>query len=346
MNEPHDLEREREFQDYLRHRRAPFPRPTDADVEPPPELDRIVLGKARAAIVADAPGLLRPKNLWALPIGLAATLVLAFAVVLNVGPTRVTPPVGAVVAVPAARETEESPAARETEDSPAARESDGSPAESAALPETREAEDFSAGTVADSTDTAASSSAPASEPSGPAASESSAARPVAPSAHAKPERREQAAPRPVFAEPPRSQAPALAAPATGASLPAIAADQDLIESYVAQKAHQEANYPTSETPSSETVAKSAGADGSTEHRARQPVFGAASRTAVSSARGSADQAASAMAVTPARDPAAWLEEIEALRRAGRTADADRELAAFRKAFPTYERDAKAATPDQ
>jgi hypothetical protein len=51
--------------------------------EPPAELDRIVLAKARAAIKrpSDTPVYRSPQ--WAMPVGLAASLLLVFAVVLN-----------------------------------------------------------------------------------------------------------------------------------------------------------------------------------------------------------------------------------------------------------------------
>lgn len=52
--------------------------------EPPDELDRIVLKKARQAIRrAPQPRLYRAPR-WALPVGLAAVLLLSFAIVLNV----------------------------------------------------------------------------------------------------------------------------------------------------------------------------------------------------------------------------------------------------------------------
>ncbi|MCB1623893.1 MAG: hypothetical protein KDI32_04855 [Pseudomonadales bacterium] len=78
----HDLE----FEAYVRRRRALFPRDADEDsLEPPPEVDRAVLARARAAIHAEAPTRLYQGARWALPIALAATVVLAFTVFLNIG---------------------------------------------------------------------------------------------------------------------------------------------------------------------------------------------------------------------------------------------------------------------
>jgi len=79
-------------------RREPlFRQPSAADpLEPPAEIDRIVLARARAALrdtgsdEASRPSFftLRP---WVMPLGLAATLVFALAVVLRLGPDAGAP---------------------------------------------------------------------------------------------------------------------------------------------------------------------------------------------------------------------------------------------------------------
>jgi hypothetical protein len=57
--------------------------------EPPEELDRVVLHKAREAI--RSPRSVSPLRMrWALPLGLAATLIVAFTLMLQVGPSPVT----------------------------------------------------------------------------------------------------------------------------------------------------------------------------------------------------------------------------------------------------------------
>jgi hypothetical protein len=79
MNGPDD-----EFDDFLRRRRPVFGRPDD-DLEPPAELDRIVLRQARDAIEAEKPQRMFRTPPWGMPVALAATLVLAFTIILRVG---------------------------------------------------------------------------------------------------------------------------------------------------------------------------------------------------------------------------------------------------------------------
>lgn len=77
---------ENEFEDFLARRSSLHRRLADRDgIEPPPELDRIVLAKAREAIrrPSDLPLYRSPP--WAVPVAIAATLVVAFAVVLHMG---------------------------------------------------------------------------------------------------------------------------------------------------------------------------------------------------------------------------------------------------------------------
>jgi hypothetical protein len=84
VTEPRDLDEEREFQDFLRRKRSPFPRDTAAE-EPPAELDLIVLGHARQAIESDT-GTVRPRAIsWLVPFATAATVVIAFAMFRDVG---------------------------------------------------------------------------------------------------------------------------------------------------------------------------------------------------------------------------------------------------------------------
>jgi hypothetical protein len=72
-----------EFDDFLQRRRRLFGPPPDEDLEPPAEVDRLVLRKARAAIEPHkAPRMFRAPP-WSLSVGLAATLVLAFSVILH-----------------------------------------------------------------------------------------------------------------------------------------------------------------------------------------------------------------------------------------------------------------------
>jgi hypothetical protein len=82
------MEDDDEFDDFLRKRRRLFgPVPGD-ELEPPAELDRIVLGRAREAIETPRPQRMFRAPSWSLPVALAATLVLTFTVIL---PTVKTP---------------------------------------------------------------------------------------------------------------------------------------------------------------------------------------------------------------------------------------------------------------
>jgi hypothetical protein len=73
-----------EFEDFLRRRKPVFRSPDDL-FEPPADIDRIVLRQAREAIEADRPMRMYSGSRWAAPLALAATLVLAVAVVFQVG---------------------------------------------------------------------------------------------------------------------------------------------------------------------------------------------------------------------------------------------------------------------
>ena len=72
-----------EFDDFLRKRRPMFGR--DEQLEPPLELDRVVLRQAREAIEGERPHRVFRAPSWGMPVALAATLVLAFTVILRVG---------------------------------------------------------------------------------------------------------------------------------------------------------------------------------------------------------------------------------------------------------------------
>ncbi|MGH8308557.1 MAG: hypothetical protein ACRETX_02045, partial [Steroidobacteraceae bacterium] len=83
-------ERDAELEAWLRHSSSLHDQLARLDrAEPPEELDRIVLDRAREAI--HAPRSVAPLRQlrWAVPVALAATLVLSFAVFLHVGPAPV-----------------------------------------------------------------------------------------------------------------------------------------------------------------------------------------------------------------------------------------------------------------
>jgi hypothetical protein len=74
-----------EFEEFLRRRRPLFRRDVDDGLEPPPELDRVVLRQAYEAIQPEKPLRLYRGPRWAAPIAIAATLVLGLAVVFQAG---------------------------------------------------------------------------------------------------------------------------------------------------------------------------------------------------------------------------------------------------------------------
>jgi hypothetical protein len=83
--------RDDEFDDFLARRRKLFRAPEQDVLEPPEEVDRIVLRQAREAIeIRNSPRVIRGLA-WGAPLALAATLLVAFAVILNVGTSRKQP---------------------------------------------------------------------------------------------------------------------------------------------------------------------------------------------------------------------------------------------------------------
>jgi hypothetical protein len=83
--------RDDEFDDFLARRRKLFRAPEQDVLEPPEEVDRIVLRQAREAIeIRNSPREIRGLG-WGAPLALAATLLVAFSVILNVGRPRKEP---------------------------------------------------------------------------------------------------------------------------------------------------------------------------------------------------------------------------------------------------------------
>ncbi|HKU88284.1 MAG TPA: hypothetical protein VJP84_00715, partial [Steroidobacteraceae bacterium] len=70
-----------EFEDFLKRRRPLFRGDVDDGLEPPAELDRIVLRQARDAIEDDRPIRFFGMPRWAAPVAIAATLVLGISIV-------------------------------------------------------------------------------------------------------------------------------------------------------------------------------------------------------------------------------------------------------------------------
>ena len=71
-----------EFDDFLSRRKPLFRRPPD-ELEPPEEIDRVVLRRAREAIEIDRPQRAFRGANWGAPLAIAATLLVVFTVVLH-----------------------------------------------------------------------------------------------------------------------------------------------------------------------------------------------------------------------------------------------------------------------
>jgi len=74
-----------EFEEFLKRRRPLFRRDVDDGLEPPAELDRIILRQAREAIEGDRPMRVFHAPRWIAPVSIAATLVLGLAIVFKAG---------------------------------------------------------------------------------------------------------------------------------------------------------------------------------------------------------------------------------------------------------------------
>jgi hypothetical protein len=74
-----------EFDDFLKRRRPLFRGDVDDGLEPPAELDRIVLRQARDAIEDERPIRFFGMPRWAAPVAIAATLVLGLSIVFKAG---------------------------------------------------------------------------------------------------------------------------------------------------------------------------------------------------------------------------------------------------------------------
>jgi len=80
-----------EFDDFLARRRRIFRLPERDVLEPPADVDRIVLRQAREAIESRHTDREIRGMSWGAPLALAASLLVAFTIVLNVGATRREP---------------------------------------------------------------------------------------------------------------------------------------------------------------------------------------------------------------------------------------------------------------
>jgi len=102
--------RDDEFDDFLARRRKLFRRPEDDVLEPPHEVDRIVLRQAREAIESRTDEREIRGMAWGAPLALAASLLVAFTIILNVGMTKKQQPLAAVTVEQVAQRRDYPPA--------------------------------------------------------------------------------------------------------------------------------------------------------------------------------------------------------------------------------------------
>jgi len=316
-----DSEHDDEFEAYLKRRTpggmGPFHKgitPPDR-LEPPPELDRIIIGNARKAIQGTTPVPVYRAPKWALPAALAATIVISFAVVLELGLRASRPAAPApepidteivadaplipdapapAVAAPQTPTTEANPHVAKLVSAEHPARSRATPtARSAAAPKTNSPAKAAARLRLPAIPTdpwppvAASNAVPATDAAQQQADEKARTRlarvEVAESrSRADAESSGEAAPRISNAEP----NPSAAAPPRVAYAPA--------------------RPPTTQMPDVVTLEEVVVVGPAPSHHARAHL-----------------------------DPAAWVSEIEKLHSAGRTAEAEREIKRFREAYPAY-----------
>ena len=105
MNRPDD-----ELEDFLTRRKPIFSRSAEEPLEPPDELDRVVLRQAREAIQGDRPQRVFKGPRWGAPLAIAATLVLAISAILHVGMPAKDAPVPTVTVQTISQRLENAPA--------------------------------------------------------------------------------------------------------------------------------------------------------------------------------------------------------------------------------------------
>lgn len=341
-----DSEQDDEFEAYLK-RRTPIDKRTIPlePLEPPPELDRIVIGKARKAIQG-APSLNMyhaPK--WALPVGLAATILISFAVLLDLGvrAKRNDASLQAALSQGSAPGHSQSPV--KPEPTLVSQSSEIRPAEPGS----------SAGARAAAQTRSAVETRAEAEPR--AAAETSSGAPAVFAQSTSPSSVMPPPPAPVM---PGSAASNTAAPATAAE-EEFSSDRARTRLARAEKAAKRARpEPEAMTGSSATLAEAvvvgerrtadapsvpaaaiaaAPVDAPPIAPVPNEVEAPSPSPAAQAASASGAEEATSVARESAKrenpDPAAWLMRIEKLRSAGHTAAAEREMTRFRKTYPDY-----------
>jgi hypothetical protein len=290
----------RELDDFLARRSVLHRRLADRDYhEPSQELDRLVLNKAREAIEVQASTPMYRAPRWALPVGLAASVVLALAVVVNFARMHGGGG-GYPAAASASTSADAAPALAEREALPMS----PPPADVALANQSRQS--IAAEVRTDSADADTSR---AESDRGQDTRFASNAQASAPAAN-------------VMAAKSRAH--------TDVQMPAeVHAASDASTVAGASAGNVKPAGPSE--PGAGNSPRFARAEAPAERRVL-PARDIALREA-----GAPASAAPAQTLTDKskqRDPQLWMREIEQLRLAGKSADADREITAFRKTFPT------------
>jgi hypothetical protein len=303
VTERDELEAEREFQDFLKRKRTPFP-PEHTGAEPSAELDAWVLERARQGIrPVEQPRPFRTLN-WAVPFATAATVVVALAIFVNVEPTQPTAAEGEITTVTASRTTQAPPA-------------DASAIQPVTVDLQTRDESLADAAATDTSAHEASASARAkTESVGPAAT-------AAPPAAVAPPKSARVR---TFAVPPPLPAAEVAADENVAGAPQTA-NSAVFDSSVVQSAPESdasiggGMHALRATPEAAAVGRAAEkARATTDEKQKQ------------------EQAVNRGVKAAWRDPAMWLAEIERLRAAGKHDEADIQLVEFRKQYPDYKPD--------
>ena len=341
-----DPEHDEAFETYLK-RRSVFPEALDEELEPPGALDQRVLDKARQAIRAQAAPDHGKQQMaraprWAMPVALAATILLCLSVVLNISlntnrpapnPQRMSAARGAAEKKVAGLTAPQPPmvAERTPEMPPPANAPAVAAAPVASAPPQAAA---AAPSVPPPQAAAAASSAP---PAQAAAAAPSVPPPqaVAAASSAPPAQAAAAAP---SAPPAQAAAAVPSAPAQAiARVPGAAGSSAAYGESTAQ-ADTGTDVPRiasrSAADNAATLEKRADASAS----GTTPVAPAGDRQTDAGENSGyvTRQAVRAAAAGPhPTDPKAWLQQIDALRAAGKIDRANTEMHRFRAAFPGY-----------
>jgi len=322
-----------EFEAYLR-RRVRFDRRLHhslARLEPPEELDRIVIGKAREAIqpTVHVPVFRAPK--WAAPLAMAASLLVSLALMLDVGLRQAThhdamsTPV-LMLEMSSPTETDASAQAEMTAAAPAAQIAPEAPRASLARAARQKIPPMKVASAGTPLRRSAAASAAAAEPA------PSMAKPAAPEADSYASNRMESRTRTAEPEPARYAGGYAPAPIRLATRPPE------METVVVVGTRVHYNQDVSSA-----IAVQSYSDFADESRLQPPPIpdlpgslqgSRTTRPAVPNLAGSANpEAAAERRAHP--DPKEWLDHLREIRAAGLNSAADQELKLFRDAYPAY-----------